>query len=925
MNSNVPRYHSTRCADNRLLFGGFTSAGPTILMVSFLVMKVFAAVLLVGHAGTKFLAADAEPITVDAHEPVERTERVSTACLSSGDEQSCDNPGEKDERKCTLYLAPSSIPGAGLGIFTAEELPMGALIGASDDLGEKVIPVLDQYKTLPFRGQQRWLPWLSYIWGAANFVNNEWNGQHGFNEIQHDGGLYKADGLSFNDGMGVWEENAFVPGLASLMNSHPELVNVGKSDSNTSVGSAEQGVSFTAIRPIKAGSELFINYGRQWHARKNKNTGNNIDWHERRNQHVLVTTEEDAQVELELLEEHGACIDALRVGSVMKKNDSGRGAFVTRFFSKGSVITTTPLLVLKRDDLTIYEVDESQNYKKNVLKKNNIIGRELLLNYCYGSPNSELLLLPTAPGVNYINHDSQKPNAEIRWSEKMSLFPASELQKWRQLHPLDVLEMGSGKLVMEFIATRDIQHGEEILINYGRKWEEAFQKYLDGESTRGEEERCITATEYLSKQPKEDGENPTIRTISEQEERPYPAHLQTMCFFYLEDVENGCLRPCTVVEREWHDGALWYHSYYSWEEHLEDAERLSLNQKCGLGESDVNEEDGYEYWEWLPAGSVTLVERWKSPLERITEGATEFRHEIGVPDGFFPSIWNEEPVYKLAPLTAPLKPGDFELMRFAHNGKVIAKNGWLVGIPPSVTSYLRNYCDTLGITGLFRQLLFDRPISINDYEIEKLVGLKGNVEEWYFQRPSKRWSSNMHWISPWNEVARLSYLEALGKGGFSTVLDSAGYWFHLDNLTCFHNSFIGVSECDDSYLHTDFDETGRKSFNFVFPLKVVQGSAPELDILSDDYNVLLSVNYEYDVAVTVGDWTWHKTAAINYTGMEKDKFRMMASVYCSEIDHQNINSIRQTYGIEDPAPFYGQFDNPEVHWGCGRDNCWVPP
>lgn len=38
------------------------------------------------------------------------------------------------------------------------------------------------------------------------------------------------------------------------------------------------------------------------------------------------------------------------------------------------------------------------------------------------------------------------------------------------------------------------------------------------------------------------------------------------------------------------------------------------------------------------------------------------------------------------------------------------------------------------------------------------------------------------------------------------------------------------------------------------PMIVVNGSSPELDIVSDDTNIAISVNYEYDVAFVLGDW-----------------------------------------------------------------------
>ena len=53
-------------------------------------------------------------------------------------------------------------------------------------------------------------------------------------------------------------------------------------------------------------------------------------------------------------------------------------------------------------------------------------GHQLLLNYCYGHPDSSLLLLPDSPMVNLIRHyknptdKNEQPNVAIRWSATAS-------------------------------------------------------------------------------------------------------------------------------------------------------------------------------------------------------------------------------------------------------------------------------------------------------------------------------------------------------------------------------------------------------------------------------------------------------------------------------------------------------------------------
>lgn len=116
---------------------------------------------------------------------------------------------------------------------------------------------------------------------------------------------------------------------------------------------------------------------------------------------------------VEWLKHHGVCIDTLYAG---KSTNGGRGAFAKTAIQKGDLITPAPLLVLKREDLRIYEANETQAAFRNVLNFDKVIGEEVLLNYCHGHSQSQVLLLPNVPIVNYINHAFDKePNAEIQW------------------------------------------------------------------------------------------------------------------------------------------------------------------------------------------------------------------------------------------------------------------------------------------------------------------------------------------------------------------------------------------------------------------------------------------------------------------------------------------------------------------------------
>jgi hypothetical protein len=106
----------------------------------------------------------------------------------------------------------------------------------------------------------------------------------------------------------------------------------------------------------------------------------------------------------------------------------------------------------------------------------------MLLNYCFGHPNSDLLLLPYGPMVGHLNHGPQ-PNAFIRWHDlqadkndapRRQQFHHAELLDWSAEKVADTHGMG---LMMDVVALREIQSNEEILLDYGRDWAEAWEAH----------------------------------------------------------------------------------------------------------------------------------------------------------------------------------------------------------------------------------------------------------------------------------------------------------------------------------------------------------------------------------------------------------------------------------------------------------------
>jgi len=347
--------------------------------------------------------------------------------------------------------------------------------------------------------------------------------------------------------------------------------------------------SFTA-RNIRAGAELFISYGENWFRSREKKFGpvphqKNyifaerflVRWHRIANKlpasssnssgdevkkdlwHMirsgpwrsrslaaLPTSLEGVSVAKEIglkgaelegsvrkpewLREHGKCIDNL--GEIKQSTipQAGRGAFVKRFIQKGDVIAPAPLLHIPyKDTLHMYSPDSGNTPSSDNNRTTDIIGEQLLLNYCFGHKHSTILLCPYTNGVPYINHNHQSPNARIVWPE----HPLVHNSTWLDQN-IDYIDENLNTVAFEFdiVATRDLQPGEEVLIDYGQEWEEAWNEHVSSwvpETDHVDSSRfnCIDDKSCMS--------TPPIRTVEEQLDDPYPENLSLKCYFNLTD------------------------------------------------------------------------------------------------------------------------------------------------------------------------------------------------------------------------------------------------------------------------------------------------------------------------------------------------------------------------------------------------------
>jgi hypothetical protein len=215
---------------------------------------------------------------------------------------------------------------------------------------------------------------------------------------------------------GRFLNRVFIPGVSAFVHCSDEYLNIDaeRNEFEVSEGvhrftdptagsfSHHHNFALRSTRELVQGEELLLSCsGALQHQATNevKRIGKPIDW----------------------LSQNGICLDTLSVAPSTLPG-VGRGAFNKRAVGKGEVVASTPVVHFDRSELEIVEQSTELNekipgaHKHGIQYTDKVTGEQLLLNYCFGHPDSNLLLLPFAPGVNFINHDSEKANAIIRWS-----------------------------------------------------------------------------------------------------------------------------------------------------------------------------------------------------------------------------------------------------------------------------------------------------------------------------------------------------------------------------------------------------------------------------------------------------------------------------------------------------------------------------
>ena len=361
---------------------------------------------------------------------------------------------------CRLYLAESTFPNGGLGVFAAQGILPHHQVGMDD------VCILVEHLPPHSETQLR-----THTWGSANVF-----GQF---EVSRKKGKAKAA----CEGLGTLY-NAAPPELAAVHKISPHHHDNGGLTRTQHPGAGAishyYGMTGIANDLIPAGSELTVNYG-DWQFNEDEiyvKPKRNVEW----------------------IRQYGMCVDNIEVQTATDP-EMGRGAFATRFLPRGTIVSPAPLQLTKRR--SAFDYDPTTEVEPLFVNYNFYVG--------------EMLLFPYGPGVNLINHSSKNPNVGLQWSS--SKFHHTE---WLQLS-LDELWTAAtpGGLILEVVALRDIQPGEELFLNYGKEWEAAWNRHVQTwKPVKG-------ASEYVY--PASMDETAPLRTVEELKTNPYPSNLMTVC------------------------------------------------------------------------------------------------------------------------------------------------------------------------------------------------------------------------------------------------------------------------------------------------------------------------------------------------------------------------------------------------------------
>lgn len=529
---------------------------------------------------------------------------------------------------CDLYLAPSLIKeeaehGFGLGVFTGRSIKAGDVL---ENEAEALIPLYDS-KTIDDPTNHS--PLREYVWNSLSTLP----------ELGIVGSTNRSAAFWYSGGLAAvapctsWNFNLQLSGSGWLPGvSRRNLVEDSMVPPRTSPQAGayayRHGLSYVATQNIEPGDEL-----------------------------VVACTDDDFNpLEMKVQsnpfvpnDERYMCLDNVR-SDESELDEAGKGLFATKSLSKGDTILSSPVVPIHRKELS--------GDGTGGTAPSGINAYQLLINYALGHEDSDLLILPYGPFVNYLNNRprGESANAMLRW-KSTEVQEGQTASRRLQYHHPELLKMSAievanthGKgLVLEVVASDDIAENDEIYLDYGRAWSKAWDDHVDRWRPPNGAETYMSADQWFHRQRVEN----IVATEEELKDDPLPANLQTVCYFDADakfisaeegvtysrwqddELPHECLRPCKILERYSNpdpedEDDMWLYKAEMF--HFDGEEKFNF---CSLP-------PGRHVTKDLTYDGIFILDK---PYTHDLFLTTAFRHEIGIRD-IFPTSWMRKKLRK---------------------------------------------------------------------------------------------------------------------------------------------------------------------------------------------------------------------------------------------------------------------------------------
>lgn len=349
----------------------------------------------------------------------------------------------------------------------------------------------------------------------------------------------------------------------------------------------------------------------------------------------------------EWIRTHGMCLEHL---TARKSNlpHAGQGGFAQHSIKKGEVIVPAPLIHIEdRKVLRMYDDNGNQT------------GSQLLLNYCFGHPESSLLLCPETNAL-LINHCSDRkkecgekgPNAVYQWSSGWE--PLSD--KWRQMTIDEIAHQRGRGLSMEIVALRDIEPGEEVFLDYGVEWEEAWEQHL---KTWNPPPAANQTLPYMTaKEANEQQEPLTLLVTGDLRKISKHPYLFTGCqYYHTEDDKHevwsdknpawGNMKDEEILETYGDDGAQFKGTYETHRGHDHWPCSVIRQEANGTYTVRIHQADWAREQRWSRNKLPRILTNYpRESIHYFVKPYTSdqylpgvFRQPIGIRDDIFPEQW----------------------------------------------------------------------------------------------------------------------------------------------------------------------------------------------------------------------------------------------------------------------------------------------